>query len=197
MNPWLRKHGYARRALVCFSNVKPHRSAGRQVFGAGRVGGCSRFGWLAAQREEPCGAEEAGGPHGPGAEIPACDQGSQGPEGPAWSFPLLVRTVALPRAELSVWGVYMEPFTSPCCQISLVRLKLEETSEPTRSRMELPATAERSPRTPAAPPVSPQSISAVPGAAPAAGHCSQAGRSPYASGHRGQRPAAHPHQPPT
>ena len=38
MNPWLRKHGCARRAPVCFSNVKPHRSAGRQVFG-----GRSRF----------------------------------------------------------------------------------------------------------------------------------------------------------
>lgn len=41
-----------------------------------------------------------------------------GPECPAWSFPLLVCTAALPRVELSVWGVYMEPFTLPCCQIS-------------------------------------------------------------------------------
>ena len=40
---------------------------------------------------------------------------------------------ALPGASLSWfvwqhcpgWGVYVEPFTSPCCQISLVRLKLE------------------------------------------------------------------------
>lgn len=38
MNPWLREHGCARRALVCFSNVKSRRSAGRQV-----IGGRSRF----------------------------------------------------------------------------------------------------------------------------------------------------------
>lgn len=78
---------------------------------------------------------EAGGLHSLRLSLSgdSCQQGAAvqvcppGPEGPAWSFPLLVRTVALPRAELSVWGVYVEPFTSPCCQISLVRLKLEVT----------------------------------------------------------------------
>lgn len=62
-----------------------------------------------------------------GARLCAVQACPPGPEGPAWSFPLLVRTAALPRAELSVWGVYMELFISPCCQISLVRLKLEVT----------------------------------------------------------------------
>ena len=50
MNPWLHKHGYAKRALVCFSNVKPHQSAGRQVFGAGggalQIHECSFGHWV-------------------------------------------------------------------------------------------------------------------------------------------------------
>lgn len=62
-----------------------------------------------------------------GARLCAVQACPPGPEGPAWSFPLLVHTAALPRVELSVWGVYVEPFTSPCCQISLVHLKLEVT----------------------------------------------------------------------